>query len=200
LNQNIFGTGEGWFNFDRSGFRIWYLMVQTGRSSPQLTIQPSPMKVLSQQRTIAATKRRSKGHWTVAFLINNISNGINGGSAQGLLTLRSRRRKYLCSLGIFPAMEYFAQRRRNSWTKIYTSAVDEDRIRLACAPGNANICAHHGRNGVDNVAGAAGDEGIKKSSFPRLMPVQRHLHDQPFRFQPGATQEPVQMIYEAGMV
>ena len=172
--QNIyFGTGEGWFNFDAvRGLGIWKFdgtsWTQLASTNNSTFYYIEKIVVRNNGAILAATRnggvqRSLDGGNSWATIL---SNGINGGSTTRAADIEiASDGNIYCSLGIFSSNGIFrSSDGGNSWTKIYTSAADEDRIELACAPGSANIiyALTHGRNGVDNVAGTADDDGIKK--------------------------------------
>lgn len=172
--QNIyFGTGEGWFNFDAvRGLGIWKFdgtnWGQLSSTNSSTFYYVEKIVVSSSGNVFAATRnggiqRSTDGgnSWTTV-----LSNGVNGGSTTRAADIEiASDGNIYCSLGVFTKDGiYRSSNQGTSWTKIYTSAADEDRIELACAPGNADLiyALIHGRNGVDNIAGTSDDDGIKK--------------------------------------
>ena len=144
------GTGEGWFNSDAirglgifrstDGGNTWSQLASTN-SGNFFRIQK--IAVANNGTVFACTRlaglQRSTDNgltWTKV-----LGNGVGGGSDDRAADVEiGMDGAIYCSIGIFTTDGiYRSIDNGNSWTKIYTSASDEKRIELACAPGNANV-------------------------------------------------------------
>ena len=70
-----------------------------------------------------------------------LGNGVGGGSNDAAADLEiGANGNIYCSVGIFSTDGIYRSTDGGAnWTKIYTSASDEERIELACAPTNLNV-------------------------------------------------------------
>ena len=167
--QNIYaGTGEGWQNYDAiQGLGIWK-SSNGGTSWAQLSSTNNSTFYYTQKIVItstgvilAATKnggvqRSVDGGTSWAKVLGA---GIGGGSDDRAADLEiGANGNIYASIGIFSTDGIYRSTDGGvNWTQIYTSAADEERIELACAPSNANViyALLHDNN-------APNAEGIKK--------------------------------------
>jgi len=174
--QNIYaGTGEGWQNLDAiRGLGIWkssnggtsWSQLSSTNNSSFYYIQK--VVVTSSGVVLAATKaggvqRSTDGGSSWSKVLGA---GVGGGSDDRIadLDIAANGNIYAAG-GIFTSDGIYRSTDNGvNWTKIYTSAADERRIELACAPSNSNIvyALIHDSDGSDDVAGNNDDNSIKK--------------------------------------
>ena len=165
--QNIYaGTGEGWFNADAiQGLGIWK-SSNGGTSWAQLSSTNNSTFYYIQKIVITSTgvilaATRSGGvqrsvdggtSWTKV-----LGAGAGGGSDNRAADLEiGADGNIYASIGIFTQDGIYRSTDGGvNWTKIYTSASDERRIELACAPSNQNVMYalihDNDNNGIKNV-------------------------------------------------
>ncbi len=169
VNNQImyFGTGEGFFNADNiQGLGIWKT-TDGGTNWTQLASTNNitfgfiqKIIVAGNDTVIACTlngiQRSVNGgtSWTTV-----LSNGVGGGSTirAADVELASNGRMY-AAMGIFSRDGIYRSADSGAtWTKIYASLVDEQRIEIACAPSNVDS--------IVALSQISGSNGIKKIMF-----------------------------------
>jgi hypothetical protein len=142
------GTGEGWFNIDAvrglgiwkttNGGTTWTQLASTNNSTFHYV---QKVVVTTGDTVFACTsngglQRSVNGGTTWTTVLGNSVGGSTSARAADV-EIASDGRIY-CSMGIFNADGIYRSADRGAtWTKIYTSAADEFRIELACAPNTA---------------------------------------------------------------
>jgi hypothetical protein len=143
------GTGEGWFNVDAIRGLGIFRSIDGGSSWSQLSstnnigfYNVQKIAVTSTGTVFACTRaaglQRSTDNGTTWTKV--LGNGTGGGLSDRAADVEIGGDGIIyCSIGIFSSDGvYRSTDNGGTWTKIYTSASDEKRIELACAPGNAN--------------------------------------------------------------
>jgi len=162
------GSGEGWFNVDAirglgifqstNGGNSWSQLSSTNNSNfynVQKIVVATNGTVFACTRAGGLQRSTDNGStWTKV-----LGSGTAGGSSNRAADVEIGGDGTLyCSLGIFTSDGiYRSTDNGTTWSKIYTSASDEYRIELACAPSNANYM-------YALIHGGTGD-GIKKIMY-----------------------------------
>jgi hypothetical protein len=160
-----FGTGEGWFNIDAvrglgiwkssNGGANWSQLASTNNSTfyyiEKIAVNSTGIVFAATRNGGLRLSSDGGSTWTVS-----LSNGVNGGSSTRTADVEiGADGNVYCSFGIFSSDGiYRSSNSGSSWTKIYTSASNEYRIELACAPSNADV--------VYALIHGSTDDGIKK--------------------------------------
>ncbi|MBL7729156.1 MAG: T9SS type A sorting domain-containing protein [Dinghuibacter sp.] len=177
-NTNILyaGTGEGWFNIDAvRGLGIWK-STNGGVSWSQLASTSTTPRFNFVQKivvdgldTVFACTRDSGLQRSLnggATWTRVLGQGVNGGLTNRAADVEiGADGTIYCTMGIFSIDGiYRSTNNGTTWTKIYTSASDEPRIEIACAPSNKDTiyALLQDVNGPDNVSGTSDDNRIKK--------------------------------------
>ena len=149
--QNIYaGTGEGWFNSDAirglgiwkssDGGTSWAQLSSTNNSTfyyTQKIVVTSAGVILAATRNGGIQRSTDGGSsWTKV-----LGAGTGGGSDNSAADIEiGANGNIYASIGIFTTDGIYRSTDGGvNWTKIYTSASDEMRVELACAPSNQNV-------------------------------------------------------------
>ena len=149
--QNIYaGTGEGWYNLDAirgmgiwkssDGGSSWSQLSSTNNSTfhyVQKIVITSTGVILAATRNGGVQRSTDGGSsWTKV-----LGAGTGGGSDNSAADIEiGTDGNIYCSIGIYSTDGIYRSTNGGiNWARIYTSAVDEERIELACAPTDQDI-------------------------------------------------------------
>jgi hypothetical protein len=170
------GTGEGWFNSDAvRGLGIWKT-TNGGTNWSQLASTSTTPRFNFVQKIVVDGLDTVFACTRDSGLQRSLNGGVTWQRVLGNLLFTSVTNRaadveigadgtIYCTMGIFGADGiYRSTNNGTTWTKIYTSAADEGRIEIACAPSNKDTiyALLQDINGPDNIPNNADDNPIKK--------------------------------------